>query len=82
MKKTIILSGMLCLLAGTSANADSFSLTIGEPEPAYVEAPMYVSPSPVYPTYAVEGERYHGWHGHHGPGRGHHEEHREGQGHR
>jgi len=71
MKKLIILSGMLCLLASTSANADSFSLTIGEPQPAYVEAPVYVAPAPIYPTYVVEGERYHGWrrgHEHHDNG--------------
>jgi len=59
MKKIVILSGILCLLASTSANARiSVNLNFGEPYPAYVEAPYYVE-APIYPTYAVEGGRYH-----------------------
>jgi hypothetical protein len=59
MRKVIILSGVLCLLAGSAANARvSVNLNLGEPAPAYVEAPTYVQ-APVYPTYAVEGGRYH-----------------------
>lgn len=73
MKKIILLGSMFCLLACSAANADSFSLSIGEPEPAYVEAPYYASPYPIYPTYAVQGAGYRGWHdgrGHRGGGRG------------
>jgi len=64
MKKIIILSGVLCLLASASANARiSVDLNFGEPYPAYIEAPEYVSPYPIYPTYAVEGD----WHHRHDP---------------
>jgi len=63
MKKIVILSGMLCLLASFPANAQiSIQAIFGEPEPAYVEAPTYGTAYPVYPTYAVEPARYHGWH--------------------
>jgi hypothetical protein len=72
MKKVIILSGILCLLASFPANARiSLNLNLGEPAPAYVEAPYYVQ-APVYPTYAVEGGRYHEVHDRRrGPDRGH-----------
>jgi len=60
-KKIIILSGALSLMISFSANAQ-VSITFGEPEPSYVEAPAYVSPTPVYPTYAVEPARYHRYH--------------------
>ena len=72
MKKILILSGILCLLASTSANARiDVSLGFFEPGPAYVEAPEYVAPYPVYPTYAVEGDRYHRGHDRHDHRRGH-----------
>jgi hypothetical protein len=62
MKKLIILSGMLCLLVSTEATArvDISVGLFGEPAPAYVEAPVYVAPTPIYPSYAEEGgERWH-----------------------
>ena len=60
MKKIIIVSGMLCLLACTPAKAQiSIQAFFAEPEPAYVEAPVYASPYPVYPSYVVEPSWHH-----------------------
>jgi len=73
MKKIIILSGILCLFVSTEASA-RLNVDIGlfaEPAPAYVEAPVYVAPAPIYPSYVVEGGDR--WHGHdRGRHRGHH----------
>ncbi len=52
MKKTIIISALCTLLAGTSANAQ-VSVGIGIGEPAY-PAPSY----PAYPAYVEPGPGY------------------------
>jgi len=63
MKKIIIAGGMLSALVCFSANAQiSIQANFGEPMAAYVEAPAYVAPAPIYPSYAVEPAYYHHWH--------------------
>lgn len=62
MKRIIVASGVLWLLAVAPANAHiSVSLGFFEPQPAYIEAPAYVE-APIYPTYAVEPGYYHDRH--------------------
>lgn len=66
MKKIILLSSVLCVLAATSANAQ-ISVTVGQP--VYVERPVYYTP----PLYTVEYHEYYNRYPHHarsGRGRG------------